>query len=236
MPVRVDQPKDAAVRIYQNLVFGDLAQLFVIDERQYGDPPPCRDTSTLDFGPGCAERDDPARTRLGAEQTTWLFDGLAESKAAWNLIGSGVMFASLDTGKDADPPSYFLDLWDGYPAERQRILDHIVNTRVANPVVVSGDYHASFVNDVAQQAGAAAVATEFVTPAISSSIFGEDYTARNPHVKYFEARNGYMLCELERERLRGTFRYVADTADPGAALEQGPVWEVASGTPGARQV
>jgi alkaline phosphatase D len=236
MPVRIDAPEDASVRIYQDLVFGDLARMFVIDERQYGDPPPCRDTSTLDFGPGCAERDDPARSRLGPEQTSWLFDGLAGSKSAWNLIGSGVMFATLDTGKNAEPPSYFLDLWDGYPAERARILDHFVDAKVTNPVVVSGDYHASFVNDVAQQAAGDAVATEFVTPAISSSIFGEDYSARNPHVKYFDARNGYMLCELDRDRFRGSFRYVADTADPQAALEQGPVWEVASGTPGARQV
>jgi alkaline phosphatase D len=236
MPVRVEAPEDASVRIYQDLAFGDLARLFVIDERQYGDPPPCRDTSTRDFGPGCAERDDPARSRLGSEQTQWLFDGLADSTSAWNLIGSGVMFASLDTGKDADPPSYFLDLWDGYPAERGRIIDHLVDARVANPVVVSGDYHASFVNDVAREPAGAAVATEFVTPAISSSIFGEDYTARNPHVKYFEGRNGYMLCELDRERVRGSFRYVGDTTDPRSALEQGPVWEVASGTAGARQV
>ena len=236
MPVRIEAPETAAVRIYQDLAFGDLARLFVLDERQYGDPPPCRDTSTLDFGPGCAEHDDPARGRLGPEQTKWLFDGLADGKSAWNLIGSGVMFASLDTGKDAEPPSYFLDLWDGYPASGRRILDHLIDAKVANPVVVSGDYHASFVNDVAGPAAGAAVTTEFVTPAISSSVFGEDYTARNPHVKYFEPRNGYMLCELDRERFRASFRYVGGTDDPSSALEPGPAWEVATGTPGARQV
>ena len=35
--------------------------------------------------------------------------------------------------------AFWTDDWDGYPANRARLLQHIHDSKVANPVVASGD-------------------------------------------------------------------------------------------------
>ena len=44
--------------------------------------------------------------------------------------------------------AFSTDDWDGYPANRQRLLQHIHDSKVANPVVLSGDIHSFFANDL----------------------------------------------------------------------------------------
>ena len=47
-----------------------------------------------------------------------------------------------------DAIGYWTDDWDGYPADRAQLFQHIADSRVRNPVVLSGDIHAFLVNDV----------------------------------------------------------------------------------------
>ncbi|PSR94096.1 hypothetical protein PHLCEN_2v4524 [Hermanssonia centrifuga] len=42
-----------------------------------------------------------------------------------------------------------LDAWDGYRANRNRILDHLYNNEISNTVILSGDSHANWVSDLA---------------------------------------------------------------------------------------
>ena len=40
------------------------------------------------------------------------------------------------------------DQWDGYDYERNRLYDSIINNNVNNIVVLTGDIHTSWVNDI----------------------------------------------------------------------------------------
>lgn len=42
-----------------------------------------------------------------------------------------------------------LDAWDGYRANRARILDHLYQHDISNTVILSGDSHANWVSDLA---------------------------------------------------------------------------------------
>ncbi|MGK2946987.1 MAG: alkaline phosphatase D family protein [Acidimicrobiales bacterium] len=236
LPVRFDPPEGADLPIYQHLDVGDLARLYVLDQRQHSDVPPCRDTDTAvgDFG-DCAERtDDADRTRLGAEQEAWFDDATAESSATWNLIGNPVVLAGVDGGSDADGPKYYLDTWDGFPTARHRLIDRL--TTVDNPVVLTGDYHAGMVLDVNQrpfEAGSPLVATEFMAPPISSVLFAADVTGRTPQVRQQTNGHGYLTVEVTPDELTVAFRVLDDVADADSAITTAATWAVAAGDPQA---
>ena len=133
--------------MHQHVDVGDLARIYLLDERQYSDVPPCRDgdPDAEDFG-DCAER--AARTgrcsaptrRRGSPRRA------ASSTATWNLIGNPVVLAGIDGGNDTDGAAYYLDTWDGYPTARHRFIEQLA--AIDNPVVLTGDYHAGMLIDV----------------------------------------------------------------------------------------
>ena len=61
---------------------------------------------------------------------------------------------------------YNLDAWDGYPVERERLLQACVNTN-SNLVVLAGDTHNAWANDLSTSQGVA-VGVEFAGPSVSS--------------------------------------------------------------------
>jgi alkaline phosphatase D len=61
---------------------------------------------------------------------------------------------------------------------RQRLLTEAVKTGLQNPVFLTGDWHSTFVNDLKldfKDPHAATIATEFVTPAITTGGDSEPY-------------------------------------------------------------
>ena len=71
-----------------------------------------------------------------------------------------------------DPRIYWYDAWDGYPVARQRIIDHLAEARIRNPMLITGDWHSTFVNDIKadfSDPDSTTVATEFVGTSISSN-------------------------------------------------------------------
>lgn len=238
LPVRVDPPDGPDLRIWRDFAVGDLAHLFAIDVRQSSDPIPCRATSTLDMGPGCAERDEPERSNLGDEQEAWLFDGLRASNARWNLLVNPVLMSGLDIAEQGEDPAYYLEVWDGFPEQRRRVVEVLDEEDVSNPVVISGDYHAAFVADLKADPwdpDAPVVAPELLGSSISSLVFSTDHTARNPQIRYFDPRNGYLVCRLSRDELVADFRYVADVGDPDSPLAPGATFVVTAGSPTAER-
>ena len=149
------------------MTWGDLAEFSVLDARQYRDDQPCGDGEF----PRCEASLDPDVTMLGFEQEAWLRDGLEDSRARWNVIAQQVMMGQLDHDR-GDPRIYWHDAWDGYPVARQRIIDHLAEARIRNPMIITGDWHSTFVNDIKadfSDPGSATVATEFVGTSISSN-------------------------------------------------------------------
>jgi alkaline phosphatase D len=179
---------------------------------------------------------------LGATQEAWLFDGLARSSARWNVLAQDVLMAQFQQRIPViGLVQYWTDDWDGYPASHRRLLQHVEASRVSNLVVISGDIHWFWVNDLKRDfddPGSPTVATELVGTSISSPGPSEvevgGLLPDNPHVRYFGSRlRGYVSVELTPDRLTARFRTVSDVRDPYASVSTLRTFVVESGRPGA---
>jgi alkaline phosphatase D len=232
MPLRPSRslPRGPDMRIYGRFGFGNLVNFAMLDGRQYRSREACYGKP---YGGGhvvtaatCPELLDPARSMLGAAQEAWLYDGLAHSRSHWNIIGQDVLMAPLHDNRTGPRAHEWTEAWDGYPACRQRLLDHIASSKVANPVVLSGDNHAFWTNDLKRDfsdPASPAIATEFVATSITS--YGPPYEMiakwlpDNPHVHFFESRKrGYVSVDLTPELMITRFQAISDAADPNATV------------------
>jgi alkaline phosphatase D len=246
MPVRpiLSQPEGPVMRVYDRFRFGDLIDISLLDGRQYRSreacyAPPNKGGTHLESNAGCPERLEAGRTMLGFAQESWLHSNLAHSKAQWNLIAQDVLMAQyrLKQGNDF---AFSTDDWDGYPANRARLLKRINETKVSNPVVVGGDIHSFLANDLKldfDDPASPVVATEFVGTSISSYGPPHDLIAAglpdNPHVHFFESRRrGYVCVDLERAHMQVRMRVVSDAADPKAEIAMLQTFAVEGGRPG----
>jgi len=246
MPVRpmLSRPDGPVMRIYDRFTFGDLIEISMIDGRQYRSreacyAPPNKGGTHLESNAGCPERRDAGRSMLGFAQEAWLHSNLAHAKAQWNLIAQDVLMAQLGI-KQADAFAFSTDDWDGYPANRARLLKRIHDAQVSNPVVIGGDAHSFFANDLRldfDDPAAPVVATEFVGTSISS--YGPPYEmiaqalSDNPHIHFFESRRrGYVCVDLERAHMQVRMRVVSDATDPKADVATLRTFAVEGGKPG----
>jgi len=118
---------------------------------------------------------DGAPSPYAPAQRQWLDQALLDSDARFKVVASSVSFTSLvlDLSRpelQAPEPMrrrFYLNLdqWDGFPAERRRLIGQVFD-RAGGVIVLSGDIHAGF----ATQHSAATV--EFTTPAVSSETLG----------------------------------------------------------------
>lgn len=107
-----------------------------------------------------------------------------------------------------------LDTWDGYPVNRERLYE-IFRTANAHPVVLSGDSHSFWANELWDVARKTRIAAEFGTTGVTSPGFedilqgaplGEAFVARNPEVKFADsAAKGFVLLTLTREQAKAEF-------------------------------
>ena len=239
------RPRGPDMRLYTRWAFGQLAQFHVLDDRQYRSPQACPQpgrggSNVVEI---CNERLDPGRSLLGAAQEKWLFDGLAASRTRWNVIAQQTLMAQVDrmpgTGQ-----AFWTDGWDGYPLARRRLLTHIAEKRVANPVVIGGDVHMSAVADLKiefDDPRAPVVATEFVATSISSQgPSRRDIAARaedNPHIKYADpTRRGFTVIELSARRGLAQLRTLDDVKNAQSPIRTLVKFAVEDGAPGAHRL
>lgn len=117
----------------------------------------------------------PRSSMFGAVQKQWLKDTLTTSDARWKLLCNNVPMVrfGFDTRfKPAGTPSsvYWTDSWDGYPVERQELMEFILESRITNTISVTGDRHAhyaGFVYDDYDSPNAQAVIPELIGAGIS---------------------------------------------------------------------
>jgi alkaline phosphatase D len=248
MPVRpiLSLPQGPVMRVYDRFTFGDLLEVSMIDGRQYRSRSACYEAPNrlrghLETDAACPERRAEGRTMIGFAQESWLGLGLAASKAKWNVIAQDVLMAQLRQKRPDGTIGFWTDDWDGYPASRRRLLQRIAQTRVSNPVVIGGDIHAFFANDLRvdfDDPNSPVVATEFVGTSISS--VGPPYELiaaalpDNPHVHFFESRQrGYVSVDLDGKDMTTRMRAVSDVTDPKATVSTLKTFVVESGKPGA---
>ena len=242
MPLRrTSLPRGLGMRIHRRLRWGDLATVHLLDTRQYRDDQACGGIRQV----GCAERLDPGRSILGADQERWLVDGLAGSGARWDVLAQQVFFAQRD-GSTADGLLVGMNGWDGYAASRARLLETFARPEVRNPVVLTGDVHRHYANELRvdfDDPSARPVGVELVTTSVTSGGDGsdrlpqlEDELAANPHLRFGSDRRGYLLARLDRDRLRADFKVVPYVRRPGAPVRTAASFVVEDRDPVLRRV
>lgn len=224
MPLRLAAlPKGPDMIVYRRVPWGNLADFFVLDTRQYRTDQPCGDGNK----PPCEAASDPHGTLLGRRQREWLFDGLSRSPSVWNVLAQQVMMARVDVAP-GDDERYSMDQWPGYEVERRAVLRYLHERKIANPVTVAGDIHSHWANDLVadfDNLGSPTVAAEFVGTSISSGGDGEELpkrranvSAENPCVKYTNAQRGYISCRVSPGQWRADYRTLPFISRHGAPL------------------
>jgi alkaline phosphatase D len=244
LPLRASTlPVGPDMRLYERYRWGGLAEFSVLDDRQYRSHQACPKANrggSNTVGASCTARLDPALTLLGAEQEKWLAEGVGASRARWNLIAQQTLMAQAGQGKDE--ARYWTDGWDGYPEARARLLGAVSASKVPNPVVVSGDVHATFVADLRvdfDRPDTPVVAAEFCGTSITSQ--GPDgkrvaqILERNPHIHFANgSKRGYLLMDVTAQRMLTKLRAMETVKRHDARIETLASWIVEDGTPGAR--
>ncbi len=109
-------------------------------------------------------------------------------------------------------------------------------------VVLTGDNHANWVNELGTEAGKT-VATEFLGTSISSggdgsersAFFNEQRAAENPHVKWQNNRRGYFVARVDGDRWKTSFRTVPYVSRPDAPIETASEWMLSRGRAGVEK-
>lgn len=224
MPLRPQSlPHGPDMRLYRKAHYGSLADFYVLDTRQYRTDQPNRD--------GLKPLNDEAlrktNTMLGRKQKGWLQAALISSNATWNVLAQQVMMAMVRM-KVGPWEGYSMDQWPGYAYERMELIRFLQQRRVPNPVVLTGDIHSNWANELRvddREPDSPVVATEFVTTSISSegngpkTVLGLDkLLADNPGVKFHDRQRGYVRCTVTPQHFRADFVQVPDVTQPGGAV------------------
>ncbi|OQS00755.1 transcription initiation factor TFIID subunit [Thraustotheca clavata] len=127
----LQEPKESSRRqqqgIYTSYTFGSdekLIKFIMLDVRYHKDP---YGTMNGDF--------------LGETQWQWLENELATTKAAFNIIASGVQILPTDRW-------YGGENWARFPSARERLLKLILQSQAKGIVLLSGDVHFAEINQV----------------------------------------------------------------------------------------
>jgi alkaline phosphatase D len=249
MPLRPSRSRPAgpSLQLYDRLAWGDLAEIHVLDGRQYRSQEACYRPpyggGHLETTKACPQLLDESRSMLGSAQERWLNAGLAESHASWNLIAQDVMMARLRERTPDGEIAYWTDDWNGYPAARTRLLRTLHEGRIANPVVLTGDIHSFWANELRldfDDPHSPVVATELVGTSVSAhGVPYEKFAAflpDNPHVRFFESRErGYASVDLTPTTMTTRFQIVSDVTDPKATVSTLKTFAVESGRPGPQE-
>jgi alkaline phosphatase D len=134
-----------------------------------------------------------------------------------------------------------MDQWSGYPAARDRLLQEIAGRTAGRTVVLSGDIHSNWVNDLRagfDRPDRPIVATEFVGTSISSGGDGADTfdgvqraMDENPHLHWQNSRRGYVRCSVGAADWTSDYRTVDYVSRPGAPIRTASSWRLEHGRP-----
>lgn len=242
MPIRLPVGRQGPdMPIHRRLRFGNLMEMHVLDTRQYRSDQACGDGRK----PSCSEHQDPGRTLLGAAQKQWLFNSLATADTTWNVLAQQIMMAGLRSVGDDGEQLWPMDIWDGYPFERQELLDHLDVVGTPNPVVLTGDIHSNWAADLKldfDAPGSKTVGSEFVGTSISSGGDGEDSNsygagliANNPHVKFYNSQRGYVAATVTPTLWRSDYKVVPYVTRPDAPISIRKTYVTEAGHPGVQE-
>jgi alkaline phosphatase D len=240
MPLRRSAvPRGPDMLLYRQVDFGRLASFHILDTRQYRTDQPNGDGNKPLLG-GVFDQNASV---LGDQQERWLMSGLLQSKAPWNILAQQIMMGRVDR-KVGEETAFSMDQWSGYDIPRKRLLRFLAERQIPNPVVLTGDIHSNWVNDLKvdfNYPDDPTVATEFVGTSIASSGNGtrepkgmKEMMSENPFVKFHNAERGYVRCELTPQTWRSDYQVIEYVDRPGAPLITRASFVIEDGQPGAK--
>jgi len=245
MPVR-DNPTNS---VYRKISYGNLVDLIMIDTRHEARSQQIEELTEENLM-------DNSRTLLGQTQKDWLIGELENSTAQWKLIGNQVLFTPFyyQDFVNVSPlvGQLVSDIWEGYPIERNEIITHIASNEIDNVIVLTGDIHAGFANDVPadpidqtaynSETGEGSAFVEFVTPSISSNNYDEYLSPTlaggmaeliantNPQVKQTNLfDHGYFVLDIDNDRAQADWFYDPDRDTPSDTEDYGMTWLTING-------
>jgi alkaline phosphatase D len=186
MPIRQVDTTDG-LRIWRQFQYGKLADLFMLDTRNYD-----RDITDVYWNTDEIAKvaNDSDRSLMGGKQERWFYKNLVKSQkrgATWKIVGQQIIVNHLNEGQAGYAFDY--DAWDGYKANRRRMFDTIRSNNVDNTIFLAGDSHANWVYDAVYEewenkttlydpkTGRGAIGVEFAGTAVSSpSSYGKNKT------------------------------------------------------------
>lgn len=137
-------------RLDRKFVYGDLAEMIVLDTRVAGRQD-VANVQTDDY-------EDPTHVMMSDAQRNFMLNSLINSTAKWKLLGQQVMMGQL-----IGPPLVSMDVaftdqrwncvinhdqWDGYDTERETIFAAIEDNNIDNFICLTGDIHTSWAIDL----------------------------------------------------------------------------------------
>jgi alkaline phosphatase D len=247
------QQPAAELRIYGQLSLGALGNVYLLDPRQYKDPPVCTkagDGKTGSVNPAqCPAWDDPVRSFLGAAQERWLAQALAQnaSNSGWQIIGQSTRFGMRDSRPSGTVQSFGNDNWDGYAAARMRLTDALQKSGSKNNIMLGGDVHENWVGNIKADyklESSASLGAEFCGTSItsrqsagSSNDRVPERLARNPHFVFADVeKRGYGLADFSAQKLQVSLQTVSDVTSKDASIQTLAQFAVASGKPVVQRV
>jgi alkaline phosphatase D len=249
LPIRRPDPADPS-RVFRSVAVGALAEVFLLDTRTRRDEPVAGDPML-----------DPGRSALGAEQKEWLLGAMDHSTTRWRLLANPSVMSQtwnpalpLDVrhplkkvkllADDEQGPDW--DQWDGYPVERDALLEHFAG--YDNLVVLSGDVHVSLAIELHRNPFDATdqpIAVEFVTPSLTSQNLDDKmgWPRRTesipletqivefmPHWQWCDLdSHGYVVIDVTPERVRAEFWHLETVLERCAGETMGAAFTVAHG-------
>jgi len=241
MPLRRGAfPQGPNMKLYRSCQYGRLANFHVLDTRQYRSDQPNGDGEK----PMEGKVFDQNATMLGADQENWLMSNLLHSTSTWNVLAQQVMMAPVNRG-EGDHPKFSMDQWPGYEVSRQRLLNFFGSRDGLNPVVLTGDIHVNWVNDLRldlNDAKSLIVATELVGTSMTSGGNGGNHipeyeraAANNECVRWYNSDRGYVSCEVTPHEWTTHFRSTPFVDKPGAPIVTPASFVIEAGRPGAQK-
>jgi alkaline phosphatase/alkaline phosphatase D len=142
-----------------------------------------------------------------------------------------------------------VDQWDGYNADRERLVDTLRAHGTKDVVFLTGDIHTSWANELTTKdtGPTRPAAAEFVVPSVTSDnlndflktraggplsvLAGSLIRATNPHIRWVETDgHGFGVLEVTRSRCRMDWYHLADRTRRDSAARWVQGWSVGRGS------
>jgi len=177
---------DAPSRIWRSRRWGNTLEVFVLDTR--GERRPSTRRSEGHY--------------ISRPQMEWLKEGLRSSPAMFKFLMNSVPISNFPFAFDFAAR----DRWEGYPRQRDEILEFIDSERIDGVVWVAGDFHLGCMARV-ERSGTASEQREFLVGPGAQTANPLWSTLRMPQFLWSTGESNYTSFELipEERRYRVTY-------------------------------